>query len=213
MVIGEGERDEAPMLYIGEKVGSAIGKGPKIDIALDPLEGTTITAKAGPNALAVLAIADEGGRHDAPKLYIGEKAGAAGGPGRMIRTARERASMSIEELAVQTRLARPTLEALESDDFSTLHEAVYVRGYYRKCAKVLKLPEAELIGAYDKLLGPKAPPLPTKLLLVEPEPVAPPYVAPADWDGLAAAVASCTRCKLCKTRTKTVFGVGPQDAS
>ncbi|WP_428382243.1 RodZ domain-containing protein [Nevskia ramosa] len=90
---------------------------------------------------------------------------AAGGPGRMIRTARERASMSIEELAVQTRLARPTLEALESDDFSTLHEAVYVRGYYRKCAKVLKLPEAELIGAYDKLLGPKAPPLPTKLLL------------------------------------------------
>ncbi|WP_293397054.1 RodZ domain-containing protein, partial [Nevskia sp.] len=90
---------------------------------------------------------------------------AAGGPGRMIRTARERASMSIDELAVQTRLARATLEALESDDFSTLHEAVYVRGYYRKCAKVLKLPEAELIGAYDKLLGPKAPPLPTKLLL------------------------------------------------
>ena len=46
VVIGEGERDEAPMLYIGEKVGSAPGKGPKIDIALDPLEGTTITAKA-----------------------------------------------------------------------------------------------------------------------------------------------------------------------
>ncbi len=51
VVIGEGERDEAPMLYIGEKVGGAPGKGPKIDIALDPLEGTTITAKAGPNAL------------------------------------------------------------------------------------------------------------------------------------------------------------------
>src|SRR3546814_3498168 len=46
VVIGEGERDEAPMLYIGEKVGNAPGKGPKIDIALDPLEGTTITAKA-----------------------------------------------------------------------------------------------------------------------------------------------------------------------
>ena len=58
VVIGEGERDEAPMLYIGEKVGR--GTGPKIDIALDPLEGTTITAKAGPNALAVLAIAEEG---------------------------------------------------------------------------------------------------------------------------------------------------------
>src|SRR6187431_1936340 len=54
VVIGEGERDEAPMLYIGEKVGSAQDGGPKIDIALDPLEGTTITAKAGANALAVL---------------------------------------------------------------------------------------------------------------------------------------------------------------
>src|SRR3546814_3449717 len=51
VVIGEGERDEAPMLYIGEKVGN--GDGPEIDIALDPLEGTTITAKGGPNALAV----------------------------------------------------------------------------------------------------------------------------------------------------------------
>src|SRR3546814_11599525 len=60
VVIGEGERDEAPMLYIGEKVGGAPGKGPKIDIALDQLEGTTITAKAGPNAPAVLAIAEEG---------------------------------------------------------------------------------------------------------------------------------------------------------
>src|SRR3546814_8768647 len=49
VVIGEGERDEAPMLYIGEKVGNAIGQGPRIDIALDPLEGTTITAKADPN--------------------------------------------------------------------------------------------------------------------------------------------------------------------
>ncbi len=70
VVIGEGERDEAPMLFIGEKVGSAIGTGPKIDIALDPLEGTTITAKAGPNALAVLAIAEEGGLLNAPDVYM-----------------------------------------------------------------------------------------------------------------------------------------------
>ncbi|SFR84912.1 class II fructose-bisphosphatase [Sphingomonas jatrophae] len=70
VVIGEGERDEAPMLYIGEKVGAAIGTGPKIDIALDPLEGTTITAKAGPNALAVLAIAEEGGLLNAPDVYM-----------------------------------------------------------------------------------------------------------------------------------------------
>jgi fructose-1,6-bisphosphatase II / sedoheptulose-1,7-bisphosphatase len=70
VVIGEGERDEAPMLYIGEKVGSAQGSGPNIDIALDPLEGTTITAKAGPNALAVLAIAEEGCLLHAPDVYM-----------------------------------------------------------------------------------------------------------------------------------------------
>ncbi|WP_419814130.1 class II fructose-bisphosphatase [Glacieibacterium sp.] len=70
IVIGEGERDEAPMLFIGEKVGRAQGTGPKIDIALDPLEGTTIAAKAGPNALAVLAIAEEGGLLNAPDVYM-----------------------------------------------------------------------------------------------------------------------------------------------
>ncbi|MDH3660636.1 MAG: fructose-bisphosphatase class II, partial [Alphaproteobacteria bacterium] len=59
VVIGEGERDEAPMLYIGEKVGT--GKGPKVDIALDPLEGTTITATGGPNSIACIAFAAEGG--------------------------------------------------------------------------------------------------------------------------------------------------------
>ncbi|MBA4307922.1 MAG: fructose-bisphosphatase class II [Sphingopyxis sp.] len=78
VVIGEGERDEAPMLYIGEKVGSAIGKGPRIDIALDPLEGTTITAKAGPNALAVLAVAEEGNLLNAPDVYMDK---IAVGPG------------------------------------------------------------------------------------------------------------------------------------
>ena len=70
VVIGEGERDEAPMLYIGEKVGRASPGSPKIDIALDPLEGTTLTAKASPNALAVLAIAEEGGLLNAPDVYM-----------------------------------------------------------------------------------------------------------------------------------------------
>jgi fructose-1,6-bisphosphatase II / sedoheptulose-1,7-bisphosphatase len=70
VVIGEGERDEAPMLYVGEKVGNANGDGPAIDIALDPLEGTTITAKAGPNALAVLAIAEQGCLLNAPDVYM-----------------------------------------------------------------------------------------------------------------------------------------------
>ncbi len=68
VVIGEGERDEAPMLYIGEEVGR--GEGPKVDIALDPLEGTTITAKGGYNAMAVVAMADEGGFLNAPDTYM-----------------------------------------------------------------------------------------------------------------------------------------------
>jgi len=68
VVIGEGERDEAPMLYIGEEVGD--GKGPKVDIALDPLEGTDITAAGGPNALAVVAMTDEGGFLNAPDVYM-----------------------------------------------------------------------------------------------------------------------------------------------
>ena len=80
VVIGEGERDEAPMLYIGEKVGSAQGSGPKIDIALDPLEGTTITAKAGPNALAVLAIAENGCLLNAPDVYMQKLAVGPGYP-------------------------------------------------------------------------------------------------------------------------------------
>ena len=80
VVIGEGERDEAPMLFIGEKVGTAIGSGPCIDIALDPLEGTTITAKAGPNALAVLAIAEQGGLLNAPDVYMDKLAIGPGYP-------------------------------------------------------------------------------------------------------------------------------------
>src|SRR6267142_228014 len=75
VVIGEGERDEAPMLYIGEKVGAG---GPKIDIALDPLEGTTITAKGGQNALAVIAMASEGGFLNAPDVYM-DKIAVGGG--------------------------------------------------------------------------------------------------------------------------------------
>jgi fructose-1,6-bisphosphatase II / sedoheptulose-1,7-bisphosphatase len=80
VVIGEGERDEAPMLFIGEKVGSAQGTGPRIDIALDPLEGTTITAKAGPNALAVLAIAEQGCLLNAPDVYMDKIAVGPGYP-------------------------------------------------------------------------------------------------------------------------------------
>ena len=88
VVIGEGERDEAPMLFIGEKVGAAQGSGPKIDIALDPLEGTTITAKAGVNAMAVLAIAEEGHLLNAPDVYMDKLAVGPGYPEGVIDLAR-----------------------------------------------------------------------------------------------------------------------------
>ncbi len=78
VVIGEGERDEAPMLYIGEKVGT--GEGPKIDIALDPLEGTTLTAKAMANALAVVAMAQGGTLLHAPDVYMDKIACGPGYP-------------------------------------------------------------------------------------------------------------------------------------
>ena len=87
VVIGAGERDEAPMLYIGERVGlgrpgsgAAQGTGPGIDIALDPLEGTTITAKAGANAMAVLAIAEQGNLLNAPDVYMEKLAVGPGYP-------------------------------------------------------------------------------------------------------------------------------------
>jgi len=76
VVIGEGERDEAPMLFIGEEVGT--GKGPRVDIALDPLEGTTIAAKAMQNSLAVIAISEEGHLLNAPDVYMNK---VAVGPG------------------------------------------------------------------------------------------------------------------------------------
>ncbi len=81
VVIGEGERDEAPMLYIGEKVGLG---GVQMDIALDPLEGTTITAKGGPNALAVVAMAEKGGFLNAPDVYMDKIAVGLGLPDHLV---------------------------------------------------------------------------------------------------------------------------------
>ncbi len=100
IVIGEGERDEAPMLYIGEKVGARRDdpNAPRIDIALDPLEGTTITAKAGANALAVLAIAEEGGLLNAPDVYMEKLAIGPGYPEGTIDLSRS-ASENIRSIA------------------------------------------------------------------------------------------------------------------
>ena len=78
VVIGEGERDEAPMLYIGEKVGT--GKGPEVDIALDPLEGTTLTAKGQADALTTIAMAEKGSLLNAADVYMDKIAIGPGCP-------------------------------------------------------------------------------------------------------------------------------------
>jgi fructose-1,6-bisphosphatase class II len=117
VVIGEGERDEAPMLYIGEKVGSG---GPKVDIALDPLEGTTICATGAPNALAVIAMADKGNLLHCPDTYMDKIAvGPAGRgvvdldktPTQNLHALAEAKRCNIEDLTVII-LARPRHEAL-----------------------------------------------------------------------------------------------------
>lgn len=94
---------------------------------------------------------------------------APAGPGRLIRRAREQAGLSIEDLGAQIKLARGTLDALERDDFRTLTEPVYVRGYYRKLSKVLPVAEAELLSAYEAHVKPKSVPLPPSKLILSGE--------------------------------------------
>jgi fructose-1,6-bisphosphatase class II len=117
VVIGEGERDEAPMLYIGEKVGSG---GPKVDIALDPLEGTTICATGAPNALSVLAMADGGNLLHCPDTYMAKIAtGPAGkgvvdldkSPTENLNALAEAKGCKVEDLMVII-LARPRHDAI-----------------------------------------------------------------------------------------------------
>ena len=95
VVIGEGERDEAPMLYIGEKVGS--GKGPELEIALDPLEGTTVCATGGYNSISVMAIAEKGNFLHAPDTYM--KKIACGPEGRGIIDINESPRENLRRLA------------------------------------------------------------------------------------------------------------------
>lgn len=95
--------------------------------------------------------------------------GVTTGPGRLIRRAREQAGLSIEDLSAQIKLARGTLDALERDDFRTLSEPVYVRGYYRKLSKVLPVAEAALLTAYESQVTPKSIPLPPSKLILSGE--------------------------------------------
>ncbi|MFP1645747.1 class II fructose-bisphosphatase [Pontitalea aquivivens] len=126
VVIGEGERDEAPMLYIGEEVGS--GDGPKVDIALDPLEGTTLTAKDMPNALTVIAMAPRGTLLHAPDVYMEKLAIGPGypkdvvsldmGPAERVHALAKAGGVKPEDITVCI-LERPRHEAMIAEVRST----------------------------------------------------------------------------------------------
>ncbi|UOF02089.1 class II fructose-bisphosphatase [Bdellovibrio reynosensis] len=120
VVIGEGERDEAPMLYIGEKVGSNVKDAPALDIALDPLEGTTICATGGPGAISVIAVAEKGKFLHAPDTYMDKIACGPAAKGKIdidksatenIRAVAEALRKPVSDLTVVI-LNRPRHEAL-----------------------------------------------------------------------------------------------------
>jgi fructose-1,6-bisphosphatase II / sedoheptulose-1,7-bisphosphatase len=147
VVIGEGERDEAPMLFIGEKVGrghrDGTGpSGPRIDIALDPLEGTTITAKAGPNALAVLAIAEEGGLLNAPDVYMDKIAVGPGYPDGIVSLTRS-ASDNVRAVAAAKGVAPGEIIVCVLD--RPRHEALIAELRALGCG-IMLIPDGDVAG-------------------------------------------------------------------
>ena len=143
IVIGEGERDEAPMLYIGEEVGT--GEGPAIDIALDPLEGTSLTAKAMPNALAVLALAPRGGLLHAPDTYMDK---IAIGPGYPDGTISLEASVTDNLHAIAKakgeRIENIGVCILERERHEALVEEVRAAG-----ARIFFIPDGDVAGVIN----------------------------------------------------------------
>jgi fructose-1,6-bisphosphatase class II len=111
VVIGEGERDEAPMLYIGEKIG--VGRSPKLEIALDPLEGTTICAHGGPNSISVMAIGEPGGLLHAPDTYMLKI--AAGREGKGVLDIRQSPTENLKRLAEAKKCRVADLTAIVLD--------------------------------------------------------------------------------------------------
>ena len=126
VVIGEGERDEAPMLYIGEKVGS--GNGPELEIALDPLEGTTVCAHGGYNSISVMAIAEKGNLLHAPDTYM--KKIATGREGKGIIDINESATENLKRLAEakKCRIQDLTAVILDRERHADLIEEVRTAG-------------------------------------------------------------------------------------
>jgi len=139
VVIGEGEMDEAPMLFIGEKVGCG---GPAMDIAVDPLEGTTLTAKGGPNALATVALAERGNFLHAPDIYM-DKIAVGGGLPEHVVTLDDSVATNLKNLAKAKRCAVSDLVAciLDRDRHKDLIAQVREAG-----ARIILISDGDVSG-------------------------------------------------------------------
>ncbi len=144
VVIGEGEMDEAPMLYIGEKVGlyARSGGGMRADIAVDPLEGTSITAKGGPNAMAVVALAGRGGFLHAPDVYMDKIAVGPGLPPGVVDLDRDPAE-NLQALAAAKGVAVGDLTVclLDRDRHRDMVKACRTAG-----ARLMLIPDGDVFG-------------------------------------------------------------------
>ncbi|WP_255575119.1 class II fructose-bisphosphatase [Caldovatus aquaticus] len=139
VVIGEGEMDEAPMLYIGEKIGLG---GPEVDIAVDPLEGTSITAKGGPNAMAVVALAPKGGFLHAPDIYMDKIAVGPGLPPGVVDLD-ETPERNLRELAKakKTDISDLVVCLLDRDRHKEKIRAIRAAG-----ARIMLIPDGDVAG-------------------------------------------------------------------
>jgi fructose-1,6-bisphosphatase II / sedoheptulose-1,7-bisphosphatase len=144
VVIGEGEMDEAPMLYIGEKVGlyAKSGGGPLADIAVDPLEGTSLTAKGGPNAMATIALAEKGGFLHAPDIYMDKLAVGPGLPNDVVSLdATMEQNLKSLARAKKCDVGDLTVCMLDRDRHKELLKACRAAG-----ARVMLIPDGDVSG-------------------------------------------------------------------
>jgi len=140
VVIGEGERDEAPMLYIGEKVGS--GTGPKLEIALDPLEGTTVCAIGGYNSISVMAIAEKGNLLHAPDTYMDKIAAGPEAKGAIDITESPKENLKRLAEVKKCRIQDLTAVILDRDRHRDLIDNVRVAG-----ARIQLIGDGDVAGA------------------------------------------------------------------
>jgi fructose-1,6-bisphosphatase II / sedoheptulose-1,7-bisphosphatase len=139
VVIGEGEMDEAPMLYIGEKVGAG---GPEVDIAVDPLEGTAICARGMPNAIATLAVAEKGGFLHAPDIYMDKIAVGPGLPEGVVHID----ASPLENLRNLARAKKAEIEDLVVCTLDRDRHKEIIRACREAGARIMLIPDGDVAG-------------------------------------------------------------------